>query len=214
MKRLYATIVGAAMILSVLFYARSQTRRPNPSQSPQTVTVAQPDQVELQRTVTTQQRLNRYFHSSVMSKLKNCWGRIKGKGTVQIKHMYGKSSQNRWVPNKLVITKSTLSRLESGIAQRCMQHAVIGTSFSVEALDGEARRYTLYWTWPVPFPSNEKELARVGGYELNCYICFDGRCKASFTGSDECDSSNKSCVSYGVCATGGPYPVGGGTIIQ
>lgn len=74
MKRLYATIVGATMILSVLFYARSQTRRPNPTQSPQTVTVAQPDQVELQSTVTTQQRLNRYFHSSVMPKLKNSSG--------------------------------------------------------------------------------------------------------------------------------------------
>jgi hypothetical protein len=210
--RHFGIAVSVPVILTSLFYARSQTRRPT---TPQTAArSSQIEPAELQRTVTTQQRHNRYFHSSVMPKLKNCWGRIKGRGTVEIRHTYGKSSQNRWVPNRLVITKSTLSRIESAIAQRCMQHAVTGTSFSVEALDGQAQRYTLHWTWPVPFPSNEKELARVGGYELNCWTCFDGRCKASFTGSDECDSSSKSCVSYGVCATGGPYPVGGGAIIQ
>lgn len=230
MNRTTITIAGVALTLVGLVAASSQTRR-TPDVSQTGMTSVQLQKAQLEKAVTTQQQLNRYFHAAVIPKLKNCWSSVKGKGSIELEHNYKKGSDGRWATTGVTLIKSALPRGQEAIALRCMQGATRGTSFPAEGSDA-ATTYAIKWTWPVPFPSNAAQLTTdmfaglkntgggSGGCDgrgtaAKCYMC-DGGCKKVCVGYTECKEKTTGlirCEASGKCASGGPFGVSGGGII-
>lgn len=152
MRRIYI-VTFVVLILGALIFAYSKAQQRRQPQVPQ-VASRMTNEQRLQRTITTQQRINRYFHGSVIPKLRNCWSRVQGRGTIAIEHTYARDASGKWVVEKLAVGKSTLPRGQDTVALQCMQDAVRGSSFPVEGDDGDSKQYVVKWTWPVPFPAN------------------------------------------------------------
>ena len=234
MRRI-SLIMTIVAVLTAISLTSVNSQRPRTStQTPQVATRMTNEQ-RLQRTVTTQQRINRYFHNSVVPKLRNCWSRLQGQGTVAIEHTYTRDAGGRWVVDKLAVSNSTLPRGQDAVALQCMQEAVRATSFPVAGEDGDNKQYVVKWTWPVPFPPNLADQTRAmfaakdggsgtgcdgQGTPASCWDCVyqkDGipKCKQVCEGYKECYySSQDSCLNVYRCTTGGPTGVAGrGTII-
>lgn len=231
MNRTIITMVGVALTLVGLVAASSQTRR-TPDVSQTGTARAQLQQAQLAKAVTTQQRLNRYFHADVMPKLKNCWNSVQGKGSIELEHNYKKGPDGRWATTGVALIKSALPRGQEAIALRCMQVATRGTSFPAEGSDA-ATTYTIKWSWPVPFPSNAAQLTNnmfaglkntgggSGGCDgagtlAKCYTCDkDGHeCEKVCVGYTDCKVTfpGRLCSASGKCASGGPFGLAGGII--
>lgn len=221
------TIILATVGVTALLFARSQTPRTS-TQTPQVASRMTKEQ-RLQRTITTQQRLNRYFHGDIVPKLKNCWSRVQGQGTIQIDHNYAKNASGKWVVKELTVGKSTLPRGQEAVALRCMQEAVRGSSFPVATDDGDSNEYVLRWTWPVPFPANAEEQTRAmfaakgagsgtgcgGNGPANCVDCtFTGTaCVDVCTGYHYCTLGGGGCAASARCTTGSPFAVASRAVI-
>lgn len=234
MRRIsFIMMIAVALTLTWLVYARSQTSRS--TQTPQAESrTAQQRQIAVQRTISTQQRLNSYFHSDVIPKLKNCWTRVQGKGTIEIEHTYTKEASGKWVSENVAVIKSTLPRRQDTVALQCMQDSVRATSFSSQVSDGNEQRYVVRWTWPVPFPANAAEQTAamfrsnggVGegggcdghGAQPSCYTCDStSSCIPVCVGYKSCllgGGKNPTCTAFSSCASGGPFGVAGGGLIM
>ena len=234
MKRV-TLIMFVVSILSLIGLSGTSTQTGSPARQKTTITTGQRPQITLQRTVSTQQRINRFFHGDVMPKLKNCWSNVRGKGRISLKYTYTKT-RGRWFLSRLETQRSSLPTGQDAVAQKCMLEAVRGSSFAVEADESTQNTFVLNWTWPVPFPANAALLTRSmfaakptsGGYgslgcdgdgsPKSCETCSGttpSTCIRVCVGYILCDdtSSNDSCKMQGKCASGGPFGVGGGTTI-
>jgi len=147
----------AALGVTALLFAQSQTPRTT-TRVPQVT--SRINEQRVLRTITTQQRLNRYFHNDVIPKLRDCWSHLRGVGTIQIDHNYTRTDNGKWVVKDVTVGNSTLPRGQEVLALRCMQQAVGGSSFPVTSDDENSKEYVVKWTWPVPFPPNEDEQTR------------------------------------------------------
>ena len=123
--------IMAGLSVTALLFAQSQTPRTT-TRVPQVT--SRINEQRLLRTITTQQRLNRYFHNDVIPKLRNCWSHLRGVGTVQIDHNYARTDNGRWVVKDLTVGSSTLPRGQEPLALRCMQEAVGSSSFPVTSV--------------------------------------------------------------------------------
>jgi len=229
MKRTHLVAVVVLSLITLIFaYSQSPTLSP---QSRQATTTAQTFTIE--RQVSTQQRINRHFHGDVVPKLKNCWKSIRGKGTISLKYTYTKAD-TRWSFSKLEASQSTLPRGQERVALRCMQDAVRGTSFPLNAAESTQNTFVLNWTWPVPFPGNALQLTTAmfaakptsggsGGCDgwgtaASCYTCKGPTtCERVCVGYNECNSTEiggtTQCSASGKCASGGPFGVTGGSLV-
>ncbi len=238
MKRISSILVVTVTLITValtMLYAHSRTQNANRqvSQVPRRDSNAG-QRIALEKTITTQQRLNRYFHGDVVPKLRDCWSRIQGKGTIALKYTYTKGS-GKWMFDKLEVSQSTLPRGQDAVALRCMQDAVRSTSYPVEQGEGNQNIFVLNWSWPVPFPANAAELtnamfaARAAGgggggtggcdghgAQAACFTCgADAEsCLKVCVGYDTCTISRHGCGSSGACASGGPFGAAGGYIMH
>jgi hypothetical protein len=232
MKRINSLLVVAVMLVTValtMLYAHSRSQDSNRqvSQEPRPDSAAV-QRIGLEKTITTQQRLNHYFHGDVVPKLKDCWSRVQGKGTIALKYTYTKGSE-KWMFDKLEVSQSTLPRGQDAVALRCMQDAVRGTSYPVEQGEGNQNKFVLNWSWPVPFPANANELTSAmfaargaggsgggtGGCDghgatAKCYNCSGGSCITVCVGYSTCSltyykQQNPSCSASDSCASGGPF---------
>jgi hypothetical protein len=237
MKRISSILVVTVMLVTMaltMLYAHSRTQNTNR----QIGQVPRPDseavqRIALEKTVTTQQRLNRYFHGDVVPRLKDCWSRVQGKGTIALKYTYTKGS-GKWMLDKLEVSESTLPRGQDAVALRCMQDAVRGTSYPVDQAEGNQNNFVLNWTWPVPFPADANEQNSVmfagrnggggggGGCDGHgatpkCFTCTsfgNGSCVKVCVGKSMCVITNtkdaSTCSGQGDnCASGGPFGVAG-----
>ena len=224
-----ATFAIALTVIGVM-YASTQVRRQDAA--PTGVTKGQTPTLSAEKVVTTQQRLNRYFHSAVMPKLPKCWMGIQGKGQIEVEHNYSKGSDGRWVSGNITVMGSNLPKGQDLVALRCLQDASRGTSFAAQP-DETTSKYVARWTWPVPFPSNAAQLttnmfaARVNnsggdsggcdgkGAQPKCLVCETSKqCKRVCVGYNECTvTSYGVCGQTGSCASGGPFGVAGQTVI-
>ena len=224
-----ATFAIALTVIGVM-YASTQVRRQDAA--PTGVKKGQTPPLSTEKVVTTQQRLNRYFHSAVMPKLPKCWMGIQGKGKIEVEHTYTKSTDGKWVAGNLKVTNSNLPKGQDLVALSCLQDASRGTSFAAQA-DETSTTYVARWTWRVPFPSNAAQLttnmfaARVNnsggdsggcdgeGTQPKCYVCETGsQCKRVCVGYKQCTLfSDGSCDEKESCASGGPFGVAGQTVI-
>jgi len=222
-----------ALGVTALLFAQSQTPRTT-TRVPQ-VTSRMTDEQRLQRTVMTQQRLNRYFHSAVIPKLGNCWSHIQGTGTIQINHNYARDVDGKWVTKDLTIGNSTLTRGQEVVALRCMQDAVRGSSFPSTNDDGNSKEYVVRWSWPVPFPTNMEEQTRAmfaaqggvsgtgcdgKGAPATCWDCIqikggtDTKCERRCSGYKECAyGPSNSCQAVSICVSGSPFSVAGRAVM-
>ena len=219
---LILTIVAALSVAALLF---AQTPRTS-TRVPQATT--QINEQRLKRTISTQQRLNRYFHSTVIPKLKDCWSHLRGPGTIQINHNYARTENGRWVVKDLTIGNSTLPRGQEAIALRSMQVAVGSSSFPVTSDEEDSKEYFVKWTWPVPFPVNAEEQTRAmfaangslgakgcGDAEPNCVDCAHSgeTCIDVCNGYHTCTKVNGACHAVYRCTTGSPFAVAGSTVM-
>jgi hypothetical protein len=185
------------------------------------------DDPRFKASVATQKRINRYFHGVVVPKLKSCWNRIPGKGTIEIKYLYADNGKGGWAFKGIKASRSDLPKDQEKAAVACMQKAVAATSFAKEKGE-KARSYTISWGWPVPFPpDSEQQVARMwgssggegggcdghgaaarcvtcSGHPLTCvYVCVGGdSCEVQATKPGGFDSI---CTEGGQCASGGSF---------
>src|SRR5713226_7752374 len=110
MRRVTSILVVTVILVTValtMLYGDSRTQNAN-RRIPQPQAETRTGKQAFEKTLTTQQRLNRYFHGDVVPKLKDCWSRVQGKGTIVLKYTYMKAGSGRWVFDKLEIGQSTL----------------------------------------------------------------------------------------------------------
>lgn len=216
----------AALSVTALLFAQSQTPRTT-TRAPQ-VTTRLTNEQRFQKTITAQQRLNRYFHNDVIPKLRNCWNQLQGAGSIQINHNYVRTANGKWVVKGLTIGNSTLPRGQEAVALRCMQEAVRGSSFATVGDDESSKEYMVKWTWPVPFPSNAEEQTRVmfaskgslgawgcGNTAPNCVDCANTglRCIDVCSGYHYCNLVGGACQASHRCTTGSPFEVAARTVM-
>jgi hypothetical protein len=178
-----------------------------------------------QASVAAQKRINRYFHGVVVPKLKSCWGRVSGKGTIEMKYLYADNGKGEWAFKTIQASRSDLPKDQEKAAVACMQKAVAGTSFAKEKSE-KARSYTINWVWPVPFPPDaDQQVARMWGSsggegggcdgrgaKADCVACSGSpqNCVYVCVGGDSCElqpsgTFNSICTQGGQCASGGLF---------
>jgi hypothetical protein len=153
-------------------------------------------------------RVNRYFQARVVPNLLPCWNAMHAEGTISIQVDYQRAG-DLWVAGNISIQNSTLAEGEDQPALRCLKAAIQGTSFKVEADDGEAGEYLVHWTLPVPWPKDAADVVQrmistggggkgCGGPEgpaPSCWDCFYiPIIGISYCGSIICDSKRARAV--------------------
>jgi hypothetical protein len=189
----------------------------------------------LKESVAAQKRINRYFHTVVVPKLKTCWDRVEGKGTIEIKYRYEDDAKGGWTFKALKGGESSLPKGQDEVALACMQKAVTATSFPREKSDTGAS-YLMIWDWPVPLPPDaaqqvERMVGSSGGEgtgcdghgaPARCVTCSGSplTCIYVCVGSDTCEVGattpggfDSICTEGGQCASGGLFGVVGGVIM-
>lgn len=224
---------GVAVVLAVLVAALSC--KPRVEQKPEVKPTPELEGGKLQESVATQKRINRYFHDEVMPKLKTCWERVQGAGTIEMVYRYENDMRGEWVFKTLEAGKTDLPESQKAAALACMQTAAMGTSFQREASDtGDS--FLINWVWPVPMPPDaEQQMARMfgasGGEGTGCdghgaaakcmtcsgqpvgciEVCVGEEPPCTINeypgGTTTCAGSNKKC------ASGGPFGIVGGMIM-
>jgi len=234
MKRI-TLVTFVVSILSLICLPGPSTQTGSPARQKTTETTVQRPKIILAKTVATQQRLNRYFHGQVIPKLKNCWSRLQGRGTIEIEHVYTRDARGNWTADKLTVGTSNLPREQVQMALQCMQDSVSGSSFPADGEDGKGNRYLVNWTWPVPFPVDAAKLTTAmfaskpkggggGGCDgygtlAKCFTCATATiCKKVCVGYKNCSitysDGKRVCTESESCASGGPFGLGGGTVMQ
>jgi hypothetical protein len=195
----------------------------------------EPEGGKLQQSIAAQKRINSYFLSAVMPKLKTCWDRVQGKGTIEMKYRYENDKRGGWAFKTLEVGKSGLPKGENAKALACMQDAVKGTSFPREGSETH-ESYLIDWEWPVPLPPDaEQQMERMigtnggggggggcdgHGAEAKCVSCSDkAECLTVCVGEEppchiiEYPGQWKTCSCVNDCASGGPFGFVGGMVM-
>ena len=160
-----------------------------------------------QRIIATQNRVNRYFHKTVMPRLSTCWAGLKGPGTLDVEIGF-KRDADRWAAGESRSRGTTLPKGEDEAAFKCLAEAMRDTDFPVEPTDREAQYFQVNWTFPVPFPRDANEaVARMidtGGGGNGC-----GGTEGPAPACNDCFYTNlfgigisycaKVCVGYAYC---------------
>ena len=102
--------------------------------------------------VETLKSINRYYHSEIIPKLNDSWGKeLTEKGDITFEYIYKKNSSGNWIFQEIKVDTSSISRNQTAIALNIMLNAVDGTELPTKHGESEKQLY-LYYTWPVPFP--------------------------------------------------------------
>jgi len=169
-----------------------------------------------------QTRVNDYFHTDVLPKLRPCWSQIPGEGRITIDYDYRRDG-GLWVPEEVNVGLSPFSAEQNQAVLSCMQDAVTGTSFPVDDSEKGARKYVLHWTWPVPLPAPDSGIVVLQkkkngdvdcdghGTGPKCVACTNpGGCKdvcVGYKGPCEQPQPNVCVTESTVCASGGPFSI-------
>jgi hypothetical protein len=214
-----------ATVLSVSVVALSSCTKRNPPVSEAALA--------FERTIAAQDRVNRYFHTDIEPGLTTCWAGVAGQGTIAVIMPYQRRG-DRWLPGTARIGGSTFPGQD--VALRCLQEAVRNTSFPVEAGDDEATEFQVNWSFPVPWPKDVTEVARMistgggggggcgGGPEAPAPACFDcgfipffsfSYCKKVCSGYTNCTAEINGCRLGPItprCVTASPFGNMGGIV--
>ena len=144
-------------------------------------------------------RINGFFYAALVPKLKTCWGKISGKGEIEFKLTYRKAGQNwEWQQAEL---ESKAPQAQAATALACMQDSARGSSFPTTPDEARSEQFGIHWAWPVPFPDDTSELARMidtgGGGEGPAKKCFD--CQSNPPGSPRTAQCVSTSTGYSTC---------------
>ena len=190
---------------------------------------------KLKESIATQKAINHYFHASVVPRLKTCWGRVQGSGSIEMQYHYEDDGKGGWAFKTLRPGRSNLAKGQAEVATSCMQEAVSGTSFPRDK-SAKARSYLIDWVWPAPLPADAKQLVErmhgaTGGEgtgcdghgaPARCFTCSGSPLSCAYVcvGSDTCEVKathpggfDSICSEGGQCASGGPFGVVGGKMM-
>jgi hypothetical protein len=168
---------------------------------------------DLEKTIASQQTVNHYLFTSVTPKLRTCWDKVQGEGTVDLALRY-RRSEGHWVFERADSIRSTLPPEQAAIALGCMQESAAGSSFDLDEPPGgkDFEQFVLKWTWLVPLPPEGSEVMarRAGGLTpaagcAKCIANIPARCQWSQSGSEEdcrVDGPNACSTSGTKCLTG------------
>ena len=102
-----------------------------------------------------EKRINRYLSAKVIPLVKDCIDVIDDRGAVVLKHIYMRDIRSaNW---ELRLTEVVSASVEESSADRlavCVEKASEGRLLPVDSEDGENRMLTLFWEWPLPFPTD------------------------------------------------------------
>ncbi len=228
-KRLRSGLIfcASAAVLIAMLVATQSCKKEQPS--------PELEGGKLDQSVAAQKKINRYFHSVVVPKVKDCWDKVQGEGTIEMVYTYEADAEGGWAFKSLEVGDTTLQKGQDAIALACMEQAVAATSFPRDASDrGES--YQINWDWPVPLPPDTAQLAArmfgsSGGEGTGCdghgakakcvtcagrpqsciYVCVGfNTCELAATSPGGFDSI---CTEGGKCASGGLFGVVGGIMI-
>jgi hypothetical protein len=213
----HATVsrLALVLVLGVTLGAQTKPKEPTPDAMPS---------ISCEKAIATQNRINRYFHGSVVPTLGACWAGIAGSGTVQVTFGF-KRDKELWVPAAAAVRSTTLSAADADRALGCLKASIKGTAFAVEDDDKDADAYNVHWSFPVPMPRNLDEAAarmnvntggsRCGGSEgpkEACWSCWYqpvfgwSWCSGACVGFSSCSSIESGCfLKYPKCATGSVF---------
>jgi hypothetical protein len=122
---------------------------------------------DVEKTTAAQVTVNHYFHSVVTPKLRACWDRVQGEGTIEMALNYRKSG-GRWLFESLERIRSSVPEEQGAVALQCMQDSARDTSFFLEEKDSAKKfeKFVLKWTWLVPLPAegSDEMIRRTGGW--------------------------------------------------
>ena len=164
------------------------------------------------------QRIGQYLQASVVdADLRSCWAQLKGEGVVAADLTYQKQGDN-WALNAVAVKKTSLVDGQNAIAQRCLEEAARGTSFTVdskEQLETRAQEFILRLGWLVPMPPAGTEVSDAAmartidpttgkPIPMGCSTCelrgvppYGYKCVTKSSGSErDCEE-----ISTNVCAT-------------
>ncbi|MEO5824020.1 MAG: hypothetical protein ABIT71_26230 [Vicinamibacteraceae bacterium] len=229
MRRLLAGAFVGLMVIGVRAGgSQSRPEMPPPEGIPS---------VSCMQAMALQNRMNRYFHRAVVPRMVSCWRGIRDAGTVSISFDYQRSG-DQFVPRASKIRESTLAApVETERALACLQSAIVGTGFAVEAEDKDIPAFALHWSFPVPMPEDlDAAAARIvmldngsgpragqcGGSEgpkPACSDCFFvpfaswSWCSWSCAGYSGCKGADSGCDLYPPkCVTGSLFGNIGGLV--
>ena len=193
-------LVGAA--LSLIFVACTYSATPQSQ-----------EQKALEETITAQVAVNHYFYTAVTPRLRACWDRVQGEGTIEMAFRYSKS-RGDWVFESVEGIRSSLPAEQGAVALRCMQESARATSFTLKEEGGAKvfEKFVLKWTWLVPLPAEGSEIMarRLGTVTptagcAKCISNYPARCQWSQSGREtDCrvDGPNQCSTSGTKCLTG------------
>jgi hypothetical protein len=213
--------VCAALSLTLL----ACTHR-GPAQAVDQPAPASPEQGERpsQATVAAQEAVTRAFHATVTPKLRACWDRLQGEGSIEMAFTYVASSGGGgWELENVEPIKATLPEEQVAAAVRCMQESARGMSLTLPPDDGSKayEKLVLKWTWLVPLPPEGSEaLARRAADEdpprgcAKCISNYPARCQWSASGEADCRVDGPSqCSTSGTKCLGGLYGMAGNGLV-
>ena len=170
-----------------------------------------------------QARIAGAFHASLVPRLEECWRGLQGEGEIEFRVTY-RSRADQWVWQRQEVVGSSLPKGQDSSAARCMEEAARTVTFPLSALSGggtadRARELVITWGWPVPFPADTSQMARMidtgpgGGGECrkSCKDCAYSKetgksfCASACSGYTDCreDGTGTGCqMTRPECATG------------
>jgi hypothetical protein len=180
---------------------------------------------DVEKTIAAQVTVNHYFYSVVTPKLRACWGRVQGEGTIEMALNYRKSGV-RWLFESVERIRSSVPEEQGAVALQCMQESARDTSFLLEEKDSARtfEKFVLKWTWLVPLPAEgSDEMVRRMAERPNttpkgCAVCkpnYPARCQWSSAGGEggcRVDGPN-ACSTDGTKCLTGMYGSAGGSVI-
>lgn len=173
-------------------------------------------------TIAAQEAVNRYFHAAVTPKLRTCWDRVQGEGTIELALTYVRS-EGGWMLESVAALRSDLPEEQRAAAVRCMQESARGTSFTLGGDEGSrnAGKLVLKWVWLVPLPAEGSDVMARRAGEMDtpqgcakCIANYPARCQWSSSGEADCRVDGPTqCSTSGTKCLSGIYGRAGGSII-
>jgi len=183
-------------------------------------------------TIETQKHINRFFHKEIIPRIQTAWSQLSDSSkAITYEYNYVKNG-DRWIFKDLRKNESSLSPKDDSMALSIMVNAVKGSFFPQMEDQKQDSTLTLYWSWPVPFPEGTFDDASgefiakqntgggsTGGCDghgtkAKCFTCVKQSCETVCVGYQTCVTDANSCTSTKRCASGGPFGISGGFVIQ
>lgn len=149
---------GIALTLFALVAACSRGAPPRTEEPP----VRAPDRAKTFHDggVELRKRLSATLGSRVTPELRDCWAKLQGDGAVAVDLEFRKADE-AWAFDRVLLKQSSLEKGQDAVAVACLETALRGSSFEVDAadsLEAAGERMVARQGWPVPLPVEGERL--------------------------------------------------------